>query len=226
MVRLNDAPPFPPLPPPCCICLQEGRGYYRFSSDTFANAFSLRAAQLACGSVVAVTQVCAHYAGGSSESEHAFPRPMLLLAWCRPYCGARLTGVSRSCGRRATTQSPMRRWASASTITYVGRCRRVPLQLHRRKSCTRLFPCSLQVAVAARAALDSGLGITRVLIVDWDVHHGAQTLQLGQPALPRSVVQLCGSAPLTSPAMLLLLLPYCCSCSCCCCCRQRHAAHV
>ena len=31
------------LPPPG---LQTGRGYYRFSSDTFANAFTLRAAQV------------------------------------------------------------------------------------------------------------------------------------------------------------------------------------
>ena len=61
--------------------------------------------------------------------------------------GGERVGFCRACARRATTPGPRRRWDSA---------------------CSRTWP------IAARHALDA-LGAERVLILDWDVHHGNGT---------------------------------------------------
>ena len=60
------------LPTSLSLSLQDGRGYFRFSSDTFANAFTLRAAQLACGSVVSITQAVV---SGAADRGVAIVRP-------------------------------------------------------------------------------------------------------------------------------------------------------
>jgi acetoin utilization deacetylase AcuC-like enzyme len=52
--------------------MQNGGGHFKFSSDTFANAFTYRAAQLACGSVIAVTQAVV---SGASDRGVALVRP-------------------------------------------------------------------------------------------------------------------------------------------------------
>ena len=97
-----------------------GGGELHFGSDTFANAHSLTAARLACGSVLAVTE---------STLSGAVDRAVALV---------------RPPGHHAEPDTAMG------------------------------FCIYNNVAVAAWAATRK-LGAQRVLIVDWDVHHGALT---------------------------------------------------
>ena len=100
-------------------CAQAG-GSYHFESDTYANAHTLRAAKLACGSTLAVAEAI------------ATRRSVRGIALVRPP------------GHHAESDEAM------------GFC---------------LYN---QVAVAAWACIHSW-GLRRVLVVDWDIHHGNGT---------------------------------------------------